>query len=351
MINNKGIYIKNVYYMLTYAFRALRQQSYEKIASEDFENIQELFAEILSKGVSRQLKQGLYREYISFSEDLMVLRGKLNIYKTIKDKMIKKQQLNCEYDELSENNVFNQIIKTTLQILVKSSNVKVQYKAELKKILVFFKDVDTIEPICIHWNMLHYQRNNKDYELLMNMCYFVLDSLLLSADNGEYKLATFSDDLMAKVYEKFILEYYKRHHNYLSMSAMQVKWNLDKEQPTNSIIKFLPTMQTDITLRKDDRILIIDAKYYGKTMQTQYEKQTFHSHNMYQIFAYVKNQDVDNTGNVSGILLYAKTNEDITPNNDYSIGGNKIGVHTLDLNTNFDAIKEQLDNIAVQYVT
>jgi len=26
-------------------------------------------------------------------------------------------------------------------------------------------------------------------------------------------------------------------------------------------------------------------------------------------------------------------------------------VHTLDLNTNFDAIKEQLDNIAVQYVT
>lgn len=132
---------------------------------------------------------------------------------------------------------------------------------------------------------------------------------------------------------------------------MQVKWNLDKEQPTNSIIKFLPTMQTDITLRKDDRILIIDAKYYGKTMQTQYEKQTFHSHNMYQIFAYVKNQDFDNTGNVSGILLYAKTNEDITPNNDYSIGGNKIGVHTLDLNTNFDAIKEQLDNIAVQYFT
>lgn len=133
MINNKGIYIKNVYYMLTYAFRALRQQSYEKIASEDFENIQELFAEILSKGVSRQLKQGLYREYISFSEDLMVLRGKLNIYKTIKNKMIKKQQLNCEYDELSENNVFNQIIKTTLQILVKSSNVKVQYKAEVEK--------------------------------------------------------------------------------------------------------------------------------------------------------------------------------------------------------------------------
>ena len=40
-----------------------------------------------------------------------------------------------------------------------------------------------------------------------------------------------------------------------------------------------------------------------------------------------------------------------TSNNDYSIGGNKIGVHTLDLNTNFDAIKEQLDNIAVQYFT
>lgn len=48
-------------------------------------------------------------------------------------------------------------------------------------------------------------------------------------------------------------------------------------------------------------------------MQMQYDKTTLHSGNVYQIFTYVKNQDTANTGNVSGMLLYAKTEEAITP--------------------------------------
>ncbi len=34
---------------------------------------------------------------------------------------------------------------------------------------------------------------------------------------------------------------------------------------------------------------------------------------MYQIYAYVKNKDVNHTGKVSGMLLFAKTDEAITP--------------------------------------
>ena len=60
MTEDKGILIRNIYYMLTYAFQELRQNNYEDIAKEDFERIQDLFAEILYRGVSVQLKQGLY---------------------------------------------------------------------------------------------------------------------------------------------------------------------------------------------------------------------------------------------------------------------------------------------------
>ena len=45
-------------FALTYAFRELKQNNYEEIAGEDFDNIQQLFAEILIKGISCQLKQG-----------------------------------------------------------------------------------------------------------------------------------------------------------------------------------------------------------------------------------------------------------------------------------------------------
>lgn len=60
----------------------------------------------------------------------------------------------------------------------------------------------------------------------------------------------------------------------------------------------------------------------------------------------MKNLDKDNTGNIAGMLLYAKTQEQITPNNKYSMGGNTIWVKTLDLNLPFTQIAGQLEKIA-----
>ena len=118
---------------------------------------------------------------------------------------------------------------------------------------------------------------------------------------------------------------------------------------SESMIRFLPIMQTDIFLRLKEKILIIDAKYYGRTLQHQFDKYTLHSGNVYQIFTYVKNQDKDNTGNVAGILLYAKTDEAITPDCMFNMGGNQIGAKTLDLNTDFKVIAAQLDKIAEDF--
>lgn len=67
---------------------------------------------------------------------------------------------------------------------------------------------------------------------------------------------------------------------------------------------------------------------------------------MYQIFTYVKNYDSENTGNVSGMLLYAKTEEDVSPDLDAVFGKNRIRVKTLDLNCEFAKIAEQLNIIA-----
>lgn len=335
--------------MLSYAFQVLRQSNYDEVASERFDLAQDLFAAILAKGVAQQLKQGLYREYVTRNETLSVMRGRLDMHETIRSRTQRRQKLACEFDELSGNNLFNQILKTTLHYLVKDNGVEPDRKSALKKILVFFDGIDLLEPSEIPWSRLYYQRNNKNYELLMNICYFVLDGMLQTTDKGEYKMMSFSDDHMARLYERFILEYYRRHHTYLTEArAAQVKWNLigDAGDP---VVRFLPVMQTDIFLRMKEKILILDAKYYGGTLQKQFDKYTLHSGNIYQIFAYVKNQDKNNTGNVAGILLYARTDEAITPDCMFNMGGNWIGAKTLDLNTDFRLIAAQLDRIAEDF--
>ena len=58
------------------------------------------------------------------------------------------------------------------------------------------------------------------------------------------------------LYEKFILEYYKRHYPKLSVSASQIPWSLD-----DGMDDMLPIMQSDIHLQRENTVLIIDAKY------------------------------------------------------------------------------------------
>ena len=52
---------------------------------------------------------------------------------------------------------------------------------------------------------------------------------------------------------------------------------------------------------------------------------------------------------VSGMLLYARTDEAVQPNNSYKMSGNKISVRTLDLNQDFSEIAAQLNAIVNEH--
>ena len=331
--------------MLTYAFQVLHQSNYDEISTEPFDNVHDLFAAILSKGIAQQLKQGLHREYINKTEDLSVMHGKLDFNGTIKNRVQNRKMLSCEYDELSENNIFNQILKTTTFLLIKEPDVKEESKNALKKEMLFFSNVDEVDPFTIRWDLLRFNKNNQGYRMLLSICQFVLEGLLLTTDDGDVKLAQFLDEQrMCRLYEKFILEFYRKEVPEVKANASKIEWQLD-----DGISTLLPTMQSDIMLTRGEKSLIIDAKYYSHSTQVQYGKHSLHSNNIYQIFAYVKNQDVGNTGNVAGLLLYAKTDEEIAPDMDVVMSGNKISAKTLDLNCDFKEISSQLKNISKEY--
>ena len=345
MTKDKSIFIRNIYYMLAYAFATLDQSHYADIAAESFDNIHNLLAAILAKGIGQQIKQGLHREYIEQTEDIPVVRGKIHVPGTIRNQVAHKRLVTCEYDVLSENNLLNQILKTTLVLLIRHSDVDEVRKADLKKELLFFSCVDTLDPAAIPWSTIRFRRGNQTYRMLIGLCQLVVEGMLLTTEEGDYKLASFFDEQrMSRLYEKFILEYYLKEHPALRASSSQIPWALD-----DGVGTMLPTMQSDIMLTCGTKVMIIDAKYYSHTTQVQYDTHTIHSNNLYQIFTYVKNKASEPTQeplDVSGMLLYAKTDETIQPDNTYWMSGNRISVKTLDLNCPFSDIADQLNIIA-----
>lgn len=329
--------------MLSYAFQVLNEQGYKQIKTEEFENTAELCAAILIKGVTSQIKRGLGKEYILQTESLSTVRGKIDLSSSIKDQTIIKKQLVCSYDDFSVNSYMNRIIRTTMELLLRSNISKLR-KKELRKLLVFFGEVKPLEINPIDWR-IQYNRNNQTYQMLISICYLIVKGLLQTTSDGTTKLMDFLDEQrMCRLYEKFILEYYKKEFPMLRVSASQIPWDLDDDESD-----MLPVMQSDIMLSDKKKTLIIDAKYYSHTMQVQYDVHTLHSNNLYQIYTYVKNLDKERTGNVSGMLLYARTDEIVLPNSSYKMGGNKISVDTLNLDCDFEKIRKQLNEIVIEH--
>lgn len=335
--------IRNIYYMLSYAFQVLNEQGYKNIATEHFDNVAELCAAILDKGIAIQLKRGLGREYIEQTDVLSAVRGRIDLSESVKTQSLQKKQLVCNYDEFSVNSYMNQILKTTLELLLRS-DISKSRKKQLKKHLVFLGEVESLDLCNINWK-IQYNRTNQTYRMLISICYLVIKGLLQTQSDGTTRLMDFLDEQrMCRLYEKFILEYYRKECPQVIATASQIPWALD-----DGIGTMLPVMQSDIMLTKGNKVLIIDAKYYSHTTQIQYDVHTLHSANLYQIFTYVKNKDME-FGNqphkVSGLLLYAGTDEAVQPNNSYQMSGNTIGVRTLDLDCDFAEIKTQLNNIS-----
>lgn len=330
--------------MLSYAYQTLQETDKTYVSAEDFEHIHDLFAAILIHGTSSQIKRGLHRNYVSQVEALSGLRGQIRIAESVKQQTLTQKKLVCAYDDFTVDSYHNQVLKCTLLLLLRRGSVREENKTALRKILLYFGEVSVIEPNLIRWDALRYQRNSISYKALLDICRFVIKGLLLTTETGAHQLSGWlQDEAMHRLYERFVLSYYRRHHPEFSPTAAHIEWDLSEPADTT----YLPAMRSDITLRTADRTLIIDTKYYGRSMQhhTLYNSTTFVSGNLYQIFSYVKNHDKSNTGNVAGVLLYAKTDEAITPDQDFVMSGNLISVKTLDLDSEWANIQSQLESV------
>lgn len=332
--------------MLAYAFRVLSEKGYVNVSTEQFENTANLLSAILDKGVTQLIKRGVRNDYIPTIESTGSPVGKINIAESIKSQYTVTHRLVCEHEEFVSDILLNQIIKAAIKVAISSKEVDSAIKKNLRRNLFHFHSISDINPKSIKWSQIRYDRNNASYKMLVNICYLLITGLLQSEEEGSMKLANIIDDQkMHRLYERFILEYYKRHYPIFHVSAAKILWNTQDEG-----VAFLPTMKSDVTIKYGDLTLVVDAKYYSKTMQVgQFGNATMNSGNIYQIFTYVKNMDVENSGKVSGVLLYAKTDEAVVPDQEVTLAGNKFIMTTLDLNQPFENIARQMDKVIVKW--
>lgn len=343
-VDNK---IRNIYYMLCYSFNKdlLTANDVSSVDSESFDNIYNLFSIILCMMIRKQVKKGMNKDYINVSEDLSTVRGKINITETINTNSMIKQKLVCNYDEFSENNPLNQIIKTTAEYLIKSNKIGNATKRELKKSIIYFNKVDVVEPSTINWKKLMFNRNNNSYKNIIVLCELIMKGLIASDKKGTEQFKEFLDETaLHRIYENFIKAYFRKHYN---LNAGSRNLSLTEEA-----VEYIGMMKTDITLETEDRMLIIDAKFYDHILnQNRFAgSRIIDMGNIYQINTYVENQLQQTGKDVKGMLLYAQTIDEPVINIKVPINNKDIMIRTLDLNQDWKDISGALDQIAISFI-
>lgn len=344
--------IKNIYYMLSYAYTNLKINDNVKKESESFENIYELLTRVLISGVNNLIKRGFYKEYITRDEDTKNIRGKININETIKRQTQIYKRLNCLYDEFSEDVLFNSIIKSTINNLIRIKDLNRKLKGELNKLTLFFDSVASIDLSQRVFSLILWNRNNQHYKLIINICELIFNlELPDEAKDGKINFKDFikrHEKEMANLFENFVFNYYKKEFKDLKVYKPHIEWYLDKDYENNSNNNLLPTMRTDIVLENKDlestnpKQLIIDTKFYSSILSTYYEKSSLNSGNLYQIYSYVNNSSF--SGEIRGMLLYAALGEEIDL--EYKIGEHIIYIKTLNLNQDWSGIDKRLKEIS-----
>lgn len=333
--------IKNIYYMLCYAWDIIDYADASVCGTEDFDNIFNLLGRILVKETGTLIKRGFHKEYVDKEDELSTIRGQIDMSATVSQMTMVRKRLLCRFDEYSDDVLFNKILKSTMVDILRYDDLEKGLARQIRSMIATFSDIEYIEVTKRHFSLLRYNRNNIRYEIIINVCKLFRLGLIVNQKGYDITFADFVDEKqMNKVYEHFILNYYERtldKHGY-HVYAPKLKWDIDDADDS-----LFPEMQTDIVVenKKDNWQLIIDAKYYPIALVSKFadSAKKIRSGHVNQIFAYMSMSKF--SGKISGMLLYPTTYMEVDETK--TIAGKYItSFKTLNLNEEWTKIEERL---------
>jgi 5-methylcytosine-specific restriction enzyme subunit McrC len=300
-----------------------------------------LLARLLVSGANRLLRRGLDRGYCSFVENTQSPRGRLLLDSMVKEQTMLKGSAVCTYDELTTDVLHNRIIKSTASVLARAKNIAPEYAHDLRALTRRMAAVNDVHLTARLFRRVQLSRNTGGYLPLLKLCEFVFGALLPDPEGSESRFAEIleNETVMSKVFEDFLRNFYTHEQRVFSPRPRTMHW--DAVPLKSGSARFLPVMETDITLGSPQRIIVIDAKFYKEALVAWQGAKKVRSGHLYQLFAYLEHAGMRHPGiPVDGALIYPAVGEPIDLH--YRIRGHEMLVRAIDLVRPWQEIHNEL---------
>ena len=332
--------IKNIYYMILYAWNKVKDIS--NISEKNLEGLNDtndVIIELFLSEVSKITKRGISRDYIKIMEKSSYIKGKVDLVESIK---VLRPDLICHFDEYRDDIIINQVIKSLLLRIIRIIDVTNQHKKKARRLLAYLNNVNEIILEDALFNKITFNRLNQEYKFAIDLGTLIYKNSIPREEDGNYKFIEIMDDeeQLSSIFEEFLRKFYDIHSNY---SVSRRYYNFDWEPIMNSNIDLLPRMETDIELVCEKKKIIMDAKYYKNAFTSKYEAKKFISNNIYQMKAYLT-QNMNKYEILRGIIIYPSNGYEINERY-YSKRGYSIEFMTINLDMEWEKIEVRLLDI------
>ena len=150
-----------------------------------------------------QLTRGMIRKYVRREKNLNVLRGKLKIGEHLKQNLAHRERLFCQYDELSSDNVYNQILKHALGIMLKRAKGS-RALQQVSELLARFEPIsDFVTDAASAADSLSFDRMTDRYEKIFEQCGFFLRGFYPGVTKGKKDCLALLFD-MNRLFEAYV---------------------------------------------------------------------------------------------------------------------------------------------------
>ena len=257
-------------------------------------NLLEVFISKFLNESDMVIKRGLKSSYVTVQSNEKFLKGKLLMTQQLRRNIVNQSYFFNEYDEFMTNSAENQLIKTTLEYLLKNSRDNNNLRI-IREQLVYFEFVDLTNSPEQTFQKVSIGRNYTYYEQTLNWCRIFLSRKSFTSFKGS-SLAFAVLFPMEEIFEAYIAYMMKKSIPDANVSAQDKKYSLfDRTNETKAGYRLRP----DLVVRfEDNRTTIADTKW--KVLDSTGPSQT----DLYQMYAYYtryrhKSENVDKV-----VLIY-----------------------------------------------
>jgi 5-methylcytosine-specific restriction enzyme subunit McrC len=340
--STRPIPIENVYHLFCYAWNYFPSAPSTQVGDAEGPGVPTLLAKVLIAAVNDARRRGFPSGYVTEEVETPRIRGRILVNRSIVLGSLFRAAAVCQIDTFCQDTPLNRIVKDTLRRLVRMPILEPTVVADARTALKCFDQVQDSKVTRDLLYRIQIQPGNRIHFVLLSICRLLFEVMTPKEGEGHHRFSDVLDDevSMARVFQQFVRTFYELElRGAFRVGSERLSWKaaaVDEED-----LRLLPSMITDVTLSSPTRSIIVECKYYRRTLQQQFLSSTLHSSHVYQLFAYLRNVDPrDERFPREGILLYPCTGGEL--NLRFSLHGHPIRVRTLDLCQKWSAIKNDL---------